>query len=87
VDCNVNFINVNRCDKCEKWFHFMCLSPPLKYSPKRRGYSWYCSDCDDEEQMSDPKIGLQVFFTDVLRCTVLRTFVLFEFKDQTMFVF
>ncbi|XP_059485465.1 PHD finger protein 14 [Neocloeon triangulifer] len=35
-----------RCDECRKCFHFCCLEPPLKKSPKRRGYSWHCADCD-----------------------------------------
>jgi len=35
------------CDKCKLEFHFSCLKPPLKYSPKRRGYSWFCCDCDE----------------------------------------
>lgn len=35
-----------RCDECNKAYHFNCLEPPLKKSPKRRGYSWFCEDCD-----------------------------------------
>ncbi|XP_063707070.1 PHD finger protein 14 [Culicoides brevitarsis] len=37
--------NLVRCDECLKYYHFHCLDPPLKKSPKRRGYSWNCSDC------------------------------------------
>lgn len=34
------------CDECQKLYHFQCLDPPLKKTPKRRGYSWHCADCD-----------------------------------------
>ncbi|XP_055716275.1 PHD finger protein 14 isoform X1 [Phlebotomus papatasi] len=34
------------CDECRKNYHFACLEPPLKKTPKRRGYSWHCADCD-----------------------------------------
>lgn len=35
-----------RCDECLKGFHFQCLDPPVKKSPKVRGYSWHCANCD-----------------------------------------
>ncbi|XP_045103810.1 uncharacterized protein LOC123499603 isoform X3 [Portunus trituberculatus] len=38
--------NTVSCDECNKAYHFNCLEPPLKKSPKRRGYSWFCEDCD-----------------------------------------
>nr|CAD7417999.1 unnamed protein product [Timema poppensis] len=38
--------NLVRCDECMKCFHFTCLDPPVKKSPKMRGYSWHCADCD-----------------------------------------
>ncbi|KAJ3640977.1 hypothetical protein Zmor_027508 [Zophobas morio] len=38
--------NAVRCDDCQKVYHFTCLDPPLKKSPKKRGYSWHCADCD-----------------------------------------
>jgi len=41
--------NMVTCDKCAQDFHFMCLTPPLKYSPRRRNYAWYCSTCDDSD--------------------------------------
>lgn len=41
-DWNVHF----SCDECRKCYHFTCLEPPLKKSPKKRGYSWHCADCD-----------------------------------------
>lgn len=34
------------CDECRKNYHFRCLEPPLKKTPKKRGYSWHCADCD-----------------------------------------
>ncbi|KAJ8927620.1 hypothetical protein NQ314_019898 [Rhamnusium bicolor] len=34
------------CDECQKNYHFTCLDPPVKKTPKRRGYSWHCADCD-----------------------------------------
>ncbi|XP_074114675.1 PHD finger protein 14 [Cotesia typhae] len=38
--------NIVMCDECKKCYHFTCLEPPVKKSPKRRGYSWHCADCD-----------------------------------------
>uniref|UniRef100_A0A2M4A5V2 Putative phd finger protein n=1 Tax=Anopheles triannulatus TaxID=58253 RepID=A0A2M4A5V2_9DIPT len=38
--------NIVQCDECHKNYHFGCLEPPLKKTPKRRGYSWHCADCD-----------------------------------------
>lgn len=38
--------NLVSCDECHKRYHFQCLEPPLKKSPKKRGYSWHCADCD-----------------------------------------
>ncbi|XP_030383076.1 PHD finger protein 14 isoform X2 [Scaptodrosophila lebanonensis] len=46
------------CDECAKHYHFACLDPPLKKSPKIRGYSWHCADCDpteDEAQQQKKK--------------------------------
>ena len=40
----MNFLN--SCDECLKVFHFGCLDPPVKKTPKQRGYSWHCADCD-----------------------------------------
>ncbi|XP_018330448.1 PHD finger protein 14 isoform X2 [Agrilus planipennis] len=41
-----NNTNLVSCDECQKCYHFGCLEPPLKKSPKKRGYSWHCEDCD-----------------------------------------
>ncbi|GAB6031984.1 hypothetical protein CHUAL_010362 [Chamberlinius hualienensis] len=37
-----------RCDLCGKCYHFPCLDPPVKKSPKQRGYVWHCEECDDD---------------------------------------
>ncbi|XP_060523888.1 PHD finger protein 14 isoform X2 [Cylas formicarius] len=46
--CRENGSNADsvKCDECQKLYHFSCLDPPLKKTPKRRGYSWHCADCD-----------------------------------------
>lgn len=35
-----------RCDECTLSYHFVCLDPPMKKTPKQRGYSWHCAACD-----------------------------------------
>ena len=45
--------NLVRCDVCKKCFHFGCLLPPVKKSPKVAGYSWHCNDCDPSDRDSD----------------------------------
>ncbi|CAL8142083.1 unnamed protein product [Orchesella dallaii] len=40
------------CDKCQLEFHFMCLTPPLKYTPRKKGCPWFCKNCDDEIESS-----------------------------------
>ncbi|XP_036371615.1 PHD finger protein 14 isoform X2 [Megalops cyprinoides] len=47
--------NLVRCDECRLCYHFGCLDPPLKKSPKQTGYGWICQECDtssskDEEE-------------------------------------
>eukprot|EP00095_Tigriopus_kingsejongensis_P007649 maker-scaffold116_size340332-snap-gene-0.24 protein:Tk07649 transcript:maker-scaffold116_size340332-snap-gene-0.24-mRNA-1 annotation:"phd finger protein 14-like" len=42
-----------RCDECKKCYHFGCLIPAVKKSPKVLGYSWHCSECDPSEVDSD----------------------------------
>ncbi|TRY94426.1 hypothetical protein DNTS_011352 [Danionella cerebrum] len=34
------------CDECRLCYHFGCLDPPLKKSPKQAGYGWICQECD-----------------------------------------
>uniref|UniRef100_A0A8C7G6T5 PHD finger protein 14 n=1 Tax=Oncorhynchus kisutch TaxID=8019 RepID=A0A8C7G6T5_ONCKI len=38
--------NLVRCDECCLCYHFGCLDPPLKKSPKQTGYGWICQECD-----------------------------------------
>ncbi|XP_029022045.1 PHD finger protein 14 isoform X4 [Betta splendens] len=38
--------NLVRCDQCLLCYHFGCLDPPLKKSPKQTGYGWICQECD-----------------------------------------
>ncbi|XP_056154344.1 PHD finger protein 14 [Lampris incognitus] len=38
--------NLVRCDECSLCYHFGCLDPPLKKSPKQTGYGWICQECD-----------------------------------------
>ncbi|XP_015175796.1 PREDICTED: PHD finger protein 14 isoform X3 [Polistes dominula] len=45
--------NLVMCDECKKCYHFTCLDPPVKKSPKRRGYSWHCADCDPSASESE----------------------------------
>merc|ERR1719319_1037288 len=43
-----------RCDECKKCYHFMCLVPPIKKTPKVPGWSWHCTDCDPSDTDPDP---------------------------------
>ena len=54
-NCNSDGSNENlvRCDECKKCYHFWCLNPPVKKSPKVAGYSWHCNECDPSEVDSD----------------------------------
>ncbi len=45
--------NLVRCDECQKCYHFWCLSPPVKKSPKVAGYGWQCNNCSPSEVDSD----------------------------------
>ncbi|XP_056597507.1 PHD finger protein 14 isoform X2 [Triplophysa dalaica] len=50
--------NLVRCDECLLCYHFGCLDPPLKKSPKQTGYGWICEECDtssskEEEEPRD----------------------------------
>ncbi|KAK3746999.1 hypothetical protein QZH41_011952, partial [Actinostola sp. cb2023] len=42
-----------RCDNCKLCYHFGCLDPPVKSNPKKRGYMWYCTECDESEEDED----------------------------------
>ncbi|CAN7983334.1 unnamed protein product, partial [Ixodes hexagonus] len=38
--------NLVVCDECKKGYHFLCLYPPVRKSPKARGYTWNCEECN-----------------------------------------
>lgn len=50
--CNEEGTNSNlvRCDDCYKCYHFACLNPPVKKTPKIVGWSWNCSDCAPSDE-------------------------------------
>uniref|UniRef100_A0A8C8DWS8 PHD finger protein 14 n=1 Tax=Oryzias sinensis TaxID=183150 RepID=A0A8C8DWS8_9TELE len=48
--------NLVRCDECQLCYHFGCLDPPLKKSPKQTGYGWICQECDT----SSSKVSVSV---------------------------
>ncbi|XP_039379368.1 PHD finger protein 14 isoform X3 [Mauremys reevesii] len=45
--------NLVRCDECRLCYHFGCLEPPLKKSPKQTGYGWICQECDSTSSKED----------------------------------
>ncbi|XP_078519921.1 PHD finger protein 14 isoform X10 [Lissotriton helveticus] len=45
--------NLVRCDECLLCYHFGCLDPPLKKSPKQTGYGWICQECDSSSSKED----------------------------------
>uniref|UniRef100_A0A8C4XDI6 PHD finger protein 14 n=1 Tax=Erpetoichthys calabaricus TaxID=27687 RepID=A0A8C4XDI6_ERPCA len=49
--------NLVRCDECRLCYHFGCLDPPLKKSPKQTGYGWICQECDT----SSSKVNIVCF--------------------------
>ena len=42
----------NRCDECCSHYHFRCLDPPRKTTPKLRGYTWCCDACCSDSEVS-----------------------------------
>jgi len=44
-----------RCDDCMLSYHLLCLDPPMKRSPKVRGYAWHCEACDNSDSDSEPR--------------------------------
>ncbi|KAF6301973.1 PHD finger protein 14 [Rhinolophus ferrumequinum] len=46
--------NLVRCDECRLCYHFGCLDPPLKKSPKQTGYGWICQECDSSSSKVRP---------------------------------
>ncbi|XP_006005888.1 PHD finger protein 14 isoform X3 [Latimeria chalumnae] len=49
--------NLVRCDECRLCYHFGCLDPPLKKSPKQTGYGWICQECDTSSSKEDEEEG------------------------------
>ncbi|KAJ8306915.1 hypothetical protein KUTeg_014999 [Tegillarca granosa] len=47
---------VVRCDECGLCYHFGCLDPPFKKTPKQRGYSWHCEACDPTDDSDDDDV-------------------------------
>ncbi|XP_026562119.1 PHD finger protein 14 isoform X2 [Pseudonaja textilis] len=45
--------NLVRCDECRLCYHFGCLDPPLKKSPKQTGYGWICQECDSSSSKGE----------------------------------
>ncbi|XP_055768782.1 PHD finger protein 14-like isoform X3 [Salvelinus fontinalis] len=63
--------NLVRCDECCLCYHFGCLDPPLKKSPKQTGYGWICQECDTSSSKVCVCVGTQgggddVFFRLIL---------------------
>ncbi|XP_077124215.1 PHD finger protein 14 isoform X3 [Ranitomeya variabilis] len=50
--------NLVRCDECKLCYHFGCLDPPLKKSPKQTGYGWICQECDSSSSKEDESENL-----------------------------
>ncbi|OWF35696.1 PHD finger protein 14 [Mizuhopecten yessoensis] len=48
-----DYTNTVSCDECKLSYHFGCLDPPAKKSPKQRGYSWHCEACDPTDNSGD----------------------------------
>lgn len=46
-------VDLVRCDECKRCYHFGCLTPPLKKSPKVTGYGWHCNECDPSDVDTD----------------------------------
>jgi hypothetical protein len=38
-----------QCDRCKKFFHMVCVNPPLSSKPSR-GYGWTCAPCSREHE-------------------------------------
>ncbi|XP_034016207.1 PHD finger protein 14 isoform X2 [Thalassophryne amazonica] len=51
--------NLVRCDECQLCYHFGCLDPPLKKSPKQTGYGWICQECDTSSSKEEEEQQLE----------------------------
>ncbi|KAL1441289.1 hypothetical protein MTO96_008706 [Rhipicephalus appendiculatus] len=47
--------NLVVCDECKKGYHFLCLYPPVRKSPKQRGYTWNCEECNSSDEEDSRK--------------------------------
>ncbi|CAN8014018.1 unnamed protein product [Ixodes persulcatus] len=50
--------NLVVCDDCKKGYHFLCLYPPVRKSPKARGYTWNCEECNSSDEEDQKKIRI-----------------------------
>lgn len=50
-----------RCDECKLSYHLACLDPPMKKSPKVRGYVWHCEACDMNDSSDDDTLRRKKF--------------------------
>ena len=46
----LNIFYFFRCDECMKCYHFGCLNPPVKKTPKVSGWAWSCSNCAPSDE-------------------------------------
>lgn len=67
------------CDECQRVFHFGCLDPPLKKTPKQRGYSWHCAECDPSVRLFD-----LLLYRSLLKCRILGPKWLIGFQRQAL---
>ncbi|XP_069585434.1 PHD finger protein 14 isoform X3 [Ranitomeya imitator] len=58
--------NLVRCDECKLCYHFGCLDPPLKKSPKQTGYGWICQECDSSSSKEDESENLETDSQEML---------------------
>ncbi|CAL1526617.1 unnamed protein product [Lymnaea stagnalis] len=58
VVCNKDGVlnDTVRCDECMLSYHLKCLDPPMKKSPKVRGYMWHCEACDMMDSSNDEPV-------------------------------
>uniref|UniRef100_A0A671S118 PHD finger protein 14 n=1 Tax=Sinocyclocheilus anshuiensis TaxID=1608454 RepID=A0A671S118_9TELE len=66
---NENLVSMHRlnellnrlCDECRLCYHFGCLDPPLKKSPKQTGYGWICQECDTSSSKKNIYCTSQIY--------------------------
>ncbi|XP_041371790.1 PHD finger protein 14-like isoform X1 [Gigantopelta aegis] len=52
--------NTVKCDECQLHYHFKCLKPPSKKTPKQPGYSWHCEACDPTDNSDEGGVEMDV---------------------------